>query len=428
MRVLILVEIASLGGHPILALTTGRELARRGHEVHFAGGDGPLADEIRKGFPFYKLTYYYDYGKRETYFRWRSLETFWELSRLTTEIKFDQIHCFDARSYILATILGILKKIPVTCTLCGYLAPFYNLPLSEKMIVFSQEQRDKLNKVFRWNEKNIEVIDSRLDMGQFRYGEKEEVSKLYKDYNLDPESKNIIMITNFLGPKVEAIKGVIEAIRPILGEFSDVRLILIGGRGAYFERAKEAGEEINRELGRKSVAFTGSVVNAYRFLPLAYIVMGVGRSAFEGMAYMKPTLIVGEKGYAGTVREENIKEISYYNFSGRNNREKVPPDELAKEIRRLLTDSEYYEGVRYFGLKFLREHIDIKAGIERIEKVYSENSLYAAGACRFFRACNLVRVLTPIMVDNYYNQIKYSAMQLLKLKTDYGYNDSPSAQ
>ena len=136
------------------------------------------------------------------------------------------------------------------------------------------------------------------------------------------------------------------------------------------------------------------------------MVLGVGRSAFEGMAYRKPTLIVGEKGFGGTVSEKTIEEISYYNFSGRNNRDMKKPEDLAREIERLLVDKNYYESVRNFGIGFLRRFIDIKAGIERIEEVYRANTIFAATTPRIYRVLNMIRVLAPIIFDNYYNQVK----------------------
>jgi hypothetical protein len=196
-------------------------------------------------------------------------------------------------------------------------------------------------------------------------------------------------------------------------------LIIIGGRGDFFVAAREMGEGINKECGRDAVMYTGTVPNAYRFLQASKITIGVGRSAFEGMAYKKPTLVVGEKGYAGTVNEGNIAEISYYNFSGRNNKTAIPPVELAKEIRRLLIDPKYYESVQHFGEDFLRENIDIKAGIDKIEEVYGINALYARKSLRVYRTINMMKILFLILVDNYYNQFKHYGMSLIgKQKSD----------
>ncbi|MCK4859446.1 MAG: glycosyltransferase family 4 protein [Candidatus Omnitrophica bacterium] len=418
MKILILIEITSLGGHVISAFTTGKELKKRGHEVHFAAGKGPLANKIKKIFPFYSLNYHHYHGYRETYFTWKSINTLKQLFKVVSKNRFDHIHVFDARSYIIASILSIVKNIPVTCTLCGSLAPYYNIPKSKKLIVFSKEQRDKLIDVYRWKEKNIEVISTRLDMEQFDKISKEEVKNLYKFYSIDPLDKNIMMITNFLSPKKESILSVLEASKIFLTKGQNVKLVFIGGRGEFFQTAKEIGNEINRKLGREGIVFTGSAIDAYRLLMLSYVVLGVGRSAFEGMAFRKPTLIVGEKGYAGTVSQENIDKISYHNFAGRNNKKKASTRKLADEIIRLLEDQNYYNSVKDFGAEFLYDKIDIKAGITKIEKVYRENkqSIYEKNA--FYQIYDMISVLVPIFIDNYYNQIKCVIYPNLKAKKE----------
>ena len=418
MKILILIEITSLGGHVISAFTTGKELKKRGHEVHFAAGKGPLANEIKKIFPFHPLTYYHFHGYRETYFTWKSIITLKQLIRVVDKKQFDHIHAFDARSYIIASILSIFKKIPVTCTLCGSLAPNYNIPKSEKIIVFSKEQRDRLVNVFDWKEKNIEVISTRLDMEQFSKVNKEGVDKLYHKYNINLSDKNIMMISNFLAPKVESIKCVLEASGTFLKKHKEVRMIFIGGRGEFFNKAKEIGRKINQQCGREAIIFTGKVINAYRLLISSHIVLGVGRSAFEGIAYRKPTLIVGKKGYAGTVNRENIDQISYYNFSGRNNKTNAPSELLVNEITKLIEDKAYYESVMDFGVDFLIRKIDIKSGIANIEKVYEINKSSLQNYKRMFKTLDIIKILIPIFVDNYYNHFKSMMIPRLRIVSD----------
>ena len=406
MRILVLIEIASLGGHALSGLTTGRELKRRGHEVEFAGGEGPLRKEIEKEFHFQELTYCYEHAGRQTYFTWHSLKTLKQISNIVERWAAEGIHAFDARSYILASMLGIQTGIAVTCTLCGGITPYYNIPACGKLIVFSKEQKEKLINVYGWKEDNVEVISTRLDMEQFENNPEAEIEALCRKYEIDPAKRNIMMITNFLGPKVEAIKYLLKAIPAVLEQYPDVSLVMIGSRGDFFREAKEAGEKINKAIGRKAIVFTGAVMNAQKLLVAGHIVLGVGRSAFEGMAHRKPTLIVGGNGYAGTVNKDNTEEIWHYNFSGRNNKHEVSPEILKGELIRLLEDDNYYESVRHFGLDFLKSHIDIKSGIARIESAYKENALYANNRRRIYRILNMIRILIPIFFDNYYNSLK----------------------
>lgn len=411
MKILILIEITSLGGHVISAFTTGRELKKRGHDVHFAAGGGPLSEEIKKQFPFYELDFYHYHYFRETYFQFKSFITLHQLMQIKNIDQFDHIHAFDARSYIIASMLKLIKKIPVTCTLCGSLAPYNNIPICRKLIVFSEEQRDKLINVFGWGKKNIAVISTRIDMEQFQKIDRQEVEDLYKLYNIDPADKNIMMVTNFLEPKKTSILSVLDASRIFLKKHEDVRMVFIGGRGTFFKEAQIIGKKINQELGRGAVFFTGTVVNAYKLLMHSYIVLGVGRSAFEGMAFKKPTLIVGAKGFAGAVSPENIEQLSYYNFAGRNLTREVDHKMLANEILKLVEDQEYYRKNQEFGYSFLKRKIDIKAGIPSIEKAYIENQSHEINNSRLDQVFDITKTLLAIILENYYNFFKMIFMK-----------------
>ena len=407
MKILILIETTSLGGHVISAFTTGKELKKRGHDVHFAADKGILSEQIKKQFPFYNLSFYHYHYYRESYFTFKSFYTCYQLSKLIEKEQFDHIHAFDARSYIIASIVSVIKKIAITCTLCGSRSPYYDIPRSEKIIVFSFEQKTKLVKQYKWKEKNISVISTRLDMEQFFRLKNREIKNLYEQYKINPDQKNVMMITTFLTPKKEAILNVLNAARLFLKLSDDIKLILVGGRGEFFNSAVEIGKKINEELNRNALIFTGTVVNAYRLLEASYVVIGVGRSAFEGMAFKKPTLIVGKYGYAGTVLPETTKKLSYFNFSGRNIRGRVPSDVLAEEIIRLLSDKDYYDKSKNCGYDFLIKNIDIKSGIKLIERVYLENSKDEFSYKEsLFKLLDITRILIPIIFDNYYNYIK----------------------
>ena len=113
-----------------------------------------------------------------------------------------------------------------------------------KIIVFCPEQKEKLIRVFGWKERNIEIIRSRLDMEQFERTQEDEVDRLYREHGININDKNIMMITNFLGPKVNAIKQVLEAMQIIFRKYKDARLIIIGGRGEFFQKAQEIKETL----------------------------------------------------------------------------------------------------------------------------------------------------------------------------------------
>lgn len=406
MKILILLEKATIGGHVLSALTAGKELKKRGHDVAIVAGYGSYAPEIRKTFELYEIPFFYEHSKRQTYFTWGSLRTVRALAEVTAGRNFDLIHSFDSRSYIVATLFNLFyQPIPLACTICGGVAPYYNLPHIGKLIVFSPEQKKKMIERYGWNPGHVAVIRSRLDMDQFAVADTE-VDALCRGYGIEPNGNNIMMITTFLGPKVKPVKNVLEAMEIVLKKNPDFRFIMIGAKGDFYEDAKKIGGLINERLQREAILFTGKIVGAYRLLKAARIVLGQGRSAFEGMAFSKPTLIVGDLGYAGTVCEESIDDLAYYNFSGRNNKALISAADLADAIQKLIENRDYYEQVGRFGRAYVEKNIAITAHIAEIEKAYLTNMKYYKEESYAGRFLNLCKIMAPIMIDNYYNQLK----------------------
>jgi len=404
MKILIVIEYAKLGGHVLSSLTIAKELKKNGYRVAFAGGKGDYIEEIRRHFEYHELEFYPLHAGRQTYFNFKTLKTVKSLIKLCEGQRFELIHAFDAKSYVVAAMASIFNlNIPYTCTLCGGINPYYNIPITTKMIVFSEEQREKMVKKFRWSIDNIAVIRNRLDMEQFiNDAGKDVIPADMKEY-LPEEKFRIVMITNFFQIKKMAVVNAMKAVELLLSKKRNACLILIGRRGAHFDELKRMGEMINTKYDSTGIIFAGYVKDAFRALRYADVVLGVGRSAFEGMAFKKPTLIIGENGFAGMIGKQQIKEIAYYNFSGRNVREISPPTELASIVEDIMEHPEKYKKEADFGRVYIENEIDVRKGIEKIMELHTEIIRRFSELNFIKKVLNLTGVLVPILLDNYYN-------------------------
>lgn len=406
MKVLLLVESATIGGHVISALTTARCLKKRGHEVSVISGEGPLADTFASEFPHTVIPYHFRHAGRQTYFSFKSLETVRALAGGVGEREFEVIHAFDARSYIVAYWYALLfRRIPVAATMCGGISPYYDIPALGRLIVFSEEQRKKMKGIYGWPDERLAVIRNRMQLALFEADDDSARQEL-AEKGVSCDEKMVMMVTTFLGPKVRSIRQALEAMEEVLSSLGDVRFVVVGGKGEFFDEAREIGRGINERLGREAVVFMGLVKNAYRFLRHAAVVLGQGRSAFEGMGFGKPTLIIGDKGYAGTVQRSTIDGIAYCNFSGRNGKDEAPAAVMAGEIARLLGDPAYAGEAAAFGRDYLKNELDIEAGIERIVEVYRANQSWFGSQPKWKLAWHLGKPLIHIVADNYLNAAK----------------------
>jgi glycosyltransferase involved in cell wall biosynthesis len=423
MKVLVLVSKAVLGGHILSAFTVAKYLEKNGHTVIFAGGRAEFTEVIEKELPFIDVPIPMYHGQednsddgeaffragRQSYFTWKSLRVIPKLREIIKKYDFDLIHAFDSRAYIHGSIAALLEKKPITCTVCGGIDPHYNIPITRKIIVFSDEQRNKMIRQFRWKTERVEVIRTRVDIEKILHDNTAPPVSL----SLDPEIPAIMMITSFDGTKDKSIRQVMSALELLVEQDVRFQMVFIGGKGLFWQEMKDCGEKINVRCRRKVFIFTGPVLDAYKLLKDAAIVLGVGRSAFEGMAYAKPTIVVGQTGFAGIVSEQTIEDIAFYNFSGRNQKNSCSPEDFGQALARLIADSAYQKTVGQCGRDFVCKEIDVKGGIARIEKVYKVNIDGNSASFRVFKSLSVIKIMIPIWRDNWWHTIGMPLKRML---------------
>lgn len=413
LNVLYLVSKAVLGGHVLSAYTIARRMREYGINPIFAGGDGDLSADIRSEMPFESVSIPFFHRDRHTYYTWNSLQATRAIRQLINRHDIDLVHAFDARAYMHAFPAGVVAKRQVMCTLCGGTDPYYDLPRSPVMMVFSEEQKHRMTNAFGWQEQLVDVVRTRLDLNQLTSSEHILSDGEVDRFGISHDLENVMMISSFDSTKIQSIYQVLDAAEIAFSNGSQFQLTLIGGKGNGYEGAKRYGAEIGKRHPHGNIVFTGPVMHAFRMLQRADLVIGVGRSAFEGMAYSKPTIIVGENGYAGVVSQESVEQIGWFNFSGRNQNSFVPPEELASVLQRLLQDKNRRNDLGQFSRGFVFKEIDVARGTDRIadayQKVVSE-PLYP----RWARWASFGKSLVPVARDNGIHYLKTTAKALLR--------------
>jgi glycosyltransferase involved in cell wall biosynthesis len=415
MRVLYVVFEALLGGHVLSTLTISREMSKHGITPMFAGGKGLLVKEIETSMPFFEVNIPLSYHGRPTYFTGKSFAAVRQIQQIIEEQQIDLIHAFDARSYVHAYLAGVRQNIPVLCTLCGGVDPYYNLPRAEKIIVFSEEQKNKMVKTFNWISDSVEVIRTRLDMEKIQSPDVLLEEQEASDFGLNPNLPKIMMISSFDSTKIKSVFQVLAAAEYLFEQGVKFQLVMIGGKGVLHSNAVKQSQKICERFPG-CIVMTGPVVNAYRLLQRATIVLGVGRSAFEGMIYAKPTLIVGEKGYAGTVSEETVDPIGWYNFSGRNQKEEVSAEELANAIRDILSCEVKAKHLGAFAKDFIAREVDVRVGAKKIKDIYLQLISHQGDQSQLSQRLSFLRCLLPIVFDNGVHSFKLCIKKIVRSK------------
>lgn len=415
MKVLYVVWQALLGGHVLSTFTISRKMKDLGVFPVLAGAPGQLVPSIKDVMPFEKVQIPIYHQGRETYFTWDSFQAIARLREIIRQHEIDLVHAFDARSYTHVYSAALLENVPVVCTLCGGVDPYYNIPHTEHLIVFSEEQKQKMLRQYRWKSERVHVLPTRLDFREILSDDNRLQEKEMEAFRLLPKASKIMMISSFDSSKFRSIFNVLNVAEQTLKQGRDVQFVMIGGRGEYHEKAQEKASQLCEIYGEDRVILTGPVPKAFRLLQEAQIVLGVGRSAFEGMAYGKPTLIVGEKGFAGAVSAEMIEELAYFNFSGRNIKAVAPPETLAIQIESLLSDEALCREIGAFGEKFVFDRVDVEKGGQHILEIYRQAVQEGLMSGKGWRWLSLISCLIPIVFDNFKHGVKKKLLTVVNV-------------
>jgi L-malate glycosyltransferase len=99
--------------------------------------------------------------------------------------------------------------------------------------------------------------------------------------------------------KGESLQRTIAAIGTLGAALPHLRLLLVGDGRARSALQAQANS-VNQALGRDAVVLTGAMQDPRAAYSAASLVIGMGSSALRGMAFAKPTIVVGEQAFCDT--------------------------------------------------------------------------------------------------------------------------------
>ena len=373
MKILFVDMLADLAGHTRTATTIAQALRKRGHQLSFVVPENSRPDVIEAAdFKIHRIPA----GWAGQY---PALERL--ICSLHEQGEIDVVHSFDKRGVPEAAKAAKKLGIPVFHTICGGIAPQEVLEM-KSIISLSHEVKQGLIERTSLGEDDIEVLAARLDfkalLAQVDRDNSVNYSRFREKYNLAPSSKIVLRIARLSADYKDGLLQSADAVAQLYREGHDVCFVHIGfvplPGEQDFEHVQAHFREINQAAGATlAVTATEEAPHAPDYLGMADIVVGVGRTAFEGMLFAKPTVIVGKAGFAGLVGYEDIEQLAFYNFSGRH-RTRAPyamsVAELTDTLRKLLENRELYERVGEFGRTYVLENLDANAAAGRYEARY----------------------------------------------------------
>jgi glycosyltransferase involved in cell wall biosynthesis len=190
-----------------------------------------------------------------------------------------------------------------------------------------------------------------------------------RTHGLDPSHRRIVIVSRLVHDmKLEGIELAIDAVE-LLGE-PDVDLVIVGNGDAE-DAIRRRAEEVNRGLGRPAVVLTGALIDPRPAYAAADLVLGQGGSAMRAMAFSKPLIVIGEKGFSLPFLE-STKEVFFEQGLWGMGSGNVLPDVLAAQIRTLLEDDEARRGAAAFGRHMAVNRYGLAQTAGRLEGICRE--------------------------------------------------------
>ncbi len=292
MRIVVYPHTMELGGSQLNAIQLAGAVRDRGHEVIVLSEPGPLVDRIRAmGMEHIEIP-----ADR----RRPSPEVIGKLVRLVRDRRVDLVHGYEWPPIVEALVgLGFRRKTPVVGTVMAMsVAPF--LPRTVPLAVGTEQIRKA---AVAAGHRRVMLLEPPVDTDADNPSV--DGKKFRARYGIEADEVVVAMICRLVPElKLEGLLAACDAVGELALAGRRVRLIIVGdglSRDVIAERASRA----NATVGRQVVLLTGEIADPRPAYAAADITVGQGGSALRGMAFGKPLVVVGERGFSELLTPES---------------------------------------------------------------------------------------------------------------------------
>jgi glycosyltransferase involved in cell wall biosynthesis len=299
-RILIYPHSMEIGGSQLNAVELGGALARRGHDILVFGEDGPLVDLVHT----LGLTHL---GAPRPRFR-PSPAVMNRLCGAVRQGRIDLVHAFEWPPAMEA-VYGPLLRLgtPAVCTVMSMAVARFipaGLPLTVGTVALAETERARRS--------FVTVLEPPVDTDLNRpiHPSTSRASFGVADGDF------LVVLVSRLAPQLKR-EGILDAVRAAgaLADRIPLRL-LIAGDGPSRPEIERAARQANTAAGRDVVTLTGNLADPRPAYDAADVVLGMGGSALRAMAFAKPVVVQGERGYWRLLDRSSLPEFLHQGWYG----------------------------------------------------------------------------------------------------------------
>ena len=366
MKVLIYPHSMELGGSQLNAVDLAGALQRAGHEVLVYGERGALESRIAH----WGLEHVVPRASHTSPDLGRAAE----LRRLARHRQIEVLHGWEWPPILECWTAALTARGPASTVgsiMSMSVAPF--LPDTVPLTVGTENILRQTPR--RSRDAPVSLLEPPVDLDDNLPGGHKDSRLVRSDAELR------LAIVSRLVPELK-LEGILTAVAAThrLAERFPCRL-LIAGDGPAGEEVRAAAEKANASLGREVVTLLGAVDDPRSVYDEAHVCLGMGGSALRSLAFAKPLVVQGERGFFMTLTPEsrdNFLRDGWYGVADRSSDAAV--DHLVAELEPLLADPARRDLLGTFGQNLVRERFSLVAGVRTLEGIYRQ--AVSAPGCR----------------------------------------------
>lgn len=358
LRILVYPHMLTVGGSQLNAVELAGAVRDLGHEVIVFGTPGPLVEVVHDlRLPYVESP---QPGRRPSAVVIRAL------SSLVEERAIDVLHAYEWPPAIECYVAGsLLRRRPTVCTVMSMgVAPFIpsHLPLvvGTRHIQATEERRRRAEVTLL--EPPVDTTSNRPDV---------DGSDLLPAgvRSPDPDVLHIVVVSR-LAHELK-LQGLLEAISvmPQLAAEFRVRLVVVGG-GPAAEAVAAAARRSNELCGEEVVVLAGELLDPRPAYALADVALGMGGSALRAMAFGRPLVVQGERGFWEELSPETVDRFLYQGWYGTGDGQDGGP-RLLELLRRLLQDADRRRTLGAYGRGLVVERFSLARAARTQVEVYA---------------------------------------------------------
>ncbi|SDI65108.1 Glycosyltransferase involved in cell wall bisynthesis [Actinokineospora alba] len=272
----------------------------------------------------------------------------------------DWPQCFDA-------YYGehLLRGVPILCTMMGMVVPRF-LP---RHLTTTFGTRQLVDEARAMRAGRVELLEPPVDT-DFNAPGAVDSAPFRAKFGLDDGKLNLVTVsrlTEWL--KLESLQRSIAAV-DLLAEDLPVRLVLVG-EGTAAERVGELANRVNDRHGTDVVVMTGGMIDPRPAYDCADLMLGMGGSALRSLAFAKPIVVLGERGFSLPYDETSAGYFGQWGYYGLGTGD-LSAEPLAEQIRPLLLDPDRRAELGAFGRSVVTEHYGLAPAARGVERLYRE--------------------------------------------------------